>query len=95
MIKTSIVPKEYIKDKESLADFECMLCYELATQVVRCRGPCQKSFCLKCLSRSKTKKDVCPSRCSKPFLTEPISDLKIEFVCPYSPLCTLPILTLD
>ena len=46
-------PFKYIKDKQNHSDFECAICYELTDHPVRCKGPCKKPYCLKCVSLSK------------------------------------------
>ena len=47
-----------------MEEFECCICYELAEDARLCKGPCAKSYCLKCIGRIKNIKDVCPSKCS-------------------------------
>lgn len=58
--------------------------------MLRCRGPCAKPICPKCTGRVKYIRDICPCKCSQPFLTEPIPSLSIQYHCPYDPeLCPL------
>ena len=62
-------PKHFIKDRSSLSDYECTICYELPARPVRCSN-CRKSFCMSCVSDQKKVKDVCPFRCSDSFSIE-------------------------
>lgn len=52
---------------------------------VRCKGPCSKIFCMKCVSDARQEIDRCPYKCSEPFLVQRISDIQLDFFCPYNP----------
>lgn len=85
MDKKGLTATSFIKSAEMREKYECGICLEVCTKPVRCRGPCAKIFCMKCVSDSRQNLDVCPFKCSAPFLVERIPDIHLEFFCPYNP----------
>lgn len=71
------LPATYIHQEQ-----ECSICLVSCIKPVKCKGPCQKPFCLKCAAQAKCSDDRCPHRCSKPF---EVDTIKIPLRCPYRP----------
>lgn len=53
----SLNPKYNIIGRKNLEDWECTICYDLNENVFRCKGPCHKPVCAKCIGRIKYIKD--------------------------------------
>ena len=91
-----LTAKSFVKGSETREKYECGICFEVCVKPVRCKGSCERVFCMRCVSDARQNLDKCPNRCSQPFLVTPIANLELEFHCPYNPeLCTVPILGLD
>ncbi len=85
MSKNSLTPISFLKSQEARENYQCGICTEVCIKPMRCRGSCRRKYCMKCVSDAKQKRDICPLKCSSPFLADPISDIMLEFYCPYAP----------
>ena len=90
MEKKALTPISLVKSKEMREKYECGICTEVCVKPMRCRGSCKKIYCMKCVSDWRQAHDICPFKCSSPFLVEKIPDVTLEFFCPYEPTeCSL------
>jgi hypothetical protein len=86
MDKRGLTATSFLKSAEMRDKYECGICYEVCMKPVRCRGPCAKIFCMKCVSDARQEVDRCPYKCTtNQFLVERISDIQLDFFCPYNP----------
>lgn len=93
-VPISFSPIHHIANRITFQEYECTICYEVTDNMYRCKGPCHKIYCSKCVGQIKNLKDQCPTKCSpSPFQYEPIPSLPLTFDCPYDPTSCPAILT--
>lgn len=83
--KKALTPISFLKSEEMREKYECVICNEVCVKPMMCKGGCRRVYCMKCVSDWKQTKDMCPLKCSSPFIVERIPDIMLEFACPFEP----------
>lgn len=60
--------KYYVKENKKSKKIECVICNKIAEKPYICNGYCGQTFCYQCMNSIQKNFNLCPSRCSKPFL---------------------------
>ena len=84
MEKQKLTAVNFIKTKQERHKYECGVCTEVCVKPVRCKGDCKRVYCMKCVSDIRQVRDICPYKCSEPFLVEKVPGVNLEFYCPFA-----------